>query len=448
MKGIWLIGILCMLHLQSFAGFQMKDNDRIMIPFQLVNNIIILPVHLNGVSLSFILDSGVGHTLLFSTDDQSVNFNQVRKMRFNGLGGSNEVEGLASANNHLSIGDDYTDTNHTIYIVLNEDFNFSAHLGVSVNGIIGYDFFKNYPVEIDYVARKIYIYRDIHAVRNIESRFDSLPFTLENNKPYTEVEIYVNDTYVPVKMLLDIGNADAVWIFPEVIPGFHFQSPEIEDYLGRGFNGDIRGSRGRIHSLKMGDHVLYKPIAAMPDLRSIAYIATVNGRAGSIGAEILSRFRIIMDYSGKTFYYKKNRYFNYPFRFNMSGIEVRHDGMKWSESLVKMEVETPYNSNELNDNIGTPVYNAPSRFQYQLQLKPSYSIAGIRKGSPAELAGLQEGDVLIALKGISVSRLSLENIYQILSSKEDRFIKIEVERNGEQLHKTIQLKDPLPYAEN
>src|SRR5690606_5330395 len=172
---------------------------------------------------------------------------------------------------------------------------------------------------------------------------------------------------VPVRMLIDIGNADAVWIFPDVVPGFHFQSPEIDDYLGRGFNGDIRGSRGRIHSLKIGDDVFYKPIAAMPDLRSITYIATVNDRAGSIGAEILSRFRIIMDYPGKTFYYRKNRYFNYPFKFNMSGIEVRHDGMKWSESLVKMQVETPYNSNELNGDIGTTVYNAPNRFQYQLQ---------------------------------------------------------------------------------
>jgi len=448
MKVSWLIGICCMLHMQSFAGFQMKDNNRLVIPFQLVNNIIILPVQLNGVSLSFILDSGVGHTLLFSTDDQSVNFNQVRKMRFNGLGGSNDVESLASANNHLSIGDYYTDTSHTIYIVLNEDFNFSAHLGVSVNGIIGYDFFKNYPVEIDYVARKIYVYRDIHAVRNLDNRFDSLPFTLENNKPYTEAEIYVNNTYVPVKMLIDIGNADAVWIFPGVVPGFHFQSPEIDDYLGRGFNGDIRGSRGRIHSIKIGNNILYKPIAAMPDLRSIAYIATVNDRAGSLGAEILSRFHIIMDYPGKTFYYRKNRYFNYPFRFNMSGIEVRHDGMKWSESLVKMQVETPYNSNELNGDIGTTVYNAPSRFQYQLQLKPSYSIAGIRKGSPADLAGLQEGDVLIALNGIQVNRLSLENIYQVLSSKEDRLIKIVVERDGQQLHTTIQLKDPLPYTEN
>lgn len=447
MKMKWLIGFCCLLHLHSFAGFQLKDQNRLVIPFQLVNNLIILPVNLNGVSLSFILDTGAEHTLLFSTDDQTLNLNQVRKMLFNGLGGSILVEGLASTNNHLSIGSEYIDTNHTIYIILNEEFNFSTHLGVSINGIIGYDFFKNYPVEIDYVASKLYIYRDIHLVKNLETRFNSLPFSLEQNKPYTDAEIFVNNTYVPTKMLIDLGNADAVWIFPNVVPGFQFQSAEIEDYLGRGFNGDIRGHRGRIHSFKIGDDIFYKPIAAMPDKNYIAYIARVNERVGSIGAEILSRYRLILDYPGKTFYYRKNRYFNYPFRYNMSGIEVRHDGMKWSESLVKLEIETPYNGNEFHGDLGTNVYNAPTRFQYQLQLKPSYSIAGIRKGSPGELAGLQKGDVLIAIKGIQVSRLSLENIYHILSSKEDRHIKIVVERNGEQLIKTIQLKDPFPFRE-
>ncbi len=448
MKSGCLLLILCCLQLQAWAGFQLNGRSRIVISFQFVNNIIILPVTVNGVALSFILDSGVGQTLLFSTDDQSVNFNNVRKMRFNGLGGSEYVEGLVSTNNRFNIGQDYTDTNHTIYIVLNEDFNMSSHLGVSVNGILGYDFFENYPVEIDYVSRKIYIYPDIHAVKNIESRFSSLPITVEKNKPYAEAAIFINHKYVPVKMLLDLGNGDAVWIFPDVVPGFKFQSPYLDDYLGRGFNGDIRGQRGRIHSIKIGDDILPKPIVAVPDERSVAYISAVEDRVGSIGAEVLSRFHIILDYSGKTFYFRKNRYFNYPFKFNMSGIEVRHDGMEWSETLVKMEVATPYNSNEINDINGTQVYNAPSRFQYKLELKPSYRIAGLWKGAPGEIAGLQEGDKLIALKGINVSRLSLENIYQILSSKEDRFVKIVIERNGLQLHMVVQLKNPLPYMEN
>ena len=41
--------------------------------FELINNLIVLPVQINGVSLSFLLDLGVNKTILFNNDLINVN---------------------------------------------------------------------------------------------------------------------------------------------------------------------------------------------------------------------------------------------------------------------------------------------------------------------------------------------------------------------------------------
>nr|WP_305051159.1 aspartyl protease family protein [Elizabethkingia bruuniana] len=134
---------------------ELEKGTKAVIPFQLINSLIFIPVQLNGVSLTFLLDSGVGNTIIFSTQDKDLSLNDVSKMKFTGLGGSAEIEGVLSQKNILSFGKDLIDKEHTIYLILNEEFNFSSHIGIPVNGIIGYEFFKDYPVKIDYVKRKL-----------------------------------------------------------------------------------------------------------------------------------------------------------------------------------------------------------------------------------------------------------------------------------------------------
>ena len=70
-------------------------------------------------------------------------------------------------------------------------------------------------------------------------------------------------------MLIDLGNSDAMWLFPNRIPNFNYNRPNIDDFLGRGFNGDIYGKRSRIHALKLGNNILNEPIVAMPSEESI-----------------------------------------------------------------------------------------------------------------------------------------------------------------------------------
>lgn len=132
--------ILLFFTLWTYAqgGFKIINNkNKTVIPFTLINNLIFVPVNINGAKLTLLLDSGVNETILFSLGNNDVEFRDVQKMKFTGLGENIEVEGLLSVNNKATVGKEFTDSNHTVYIILNEDFNFSSHIGIPVNGILG-----------------------------------------------------------------------------------------------------------------------------------------------------------------------------------------------------------------------------------------------------------------------------------------------------------------------
>ena len=125
-------------------GFQFsKKVDKVTIPFKFINNLIFIPIKVNGVELNFLLDSGVEETILFSLEDRKeIEFSNVEKITLRGLGSEDAIEGLKSTNNVLEAGA-LKSSNHLLYIVLDQEFNLSSHVGIPVNGIIGYQFFRN-----------------------------------------------------------------------------------------------------------------------------------------------------------------------------------------------------------------------------------------------------------------------------------------------------------------
>ena len=183
MKFLMVLFLFAFSLITAQKGFKISDHKKTVIPFQLINNLIFVPLNINGVDLTFLLDSGVNETILFSLENKDVNFNDIEKIKFSGLGESKDIEGLRSDNNVVNIGKDYKDFKHTVFIILDESINFSSHVGIPVNGIIGYQFFKNHPVEIDYIRKKITVYSDDETFRKRNKKFTPFPITIEGNKP-------------------------------------------------------------------------------------------------------------------------------------------------------------------------------------------------------------------------------------------------------------------------
>lgn len=442
MKRCFLLLLFAFAFSFGQKGFEITDDKKTVIPFQLINNLIFVPLNINGVDLTFLLDSGVNETILFSLDNKEINFNDIEKVKFSGLGESGDIEGLSSENNIVKIGKDYKDFNHKIFIILDESINFSSHVGIPVNGIIGYHFFKNHPISINYLTKKITVYQDQTLFKKKVKRHAEFPITVEGNKPYIMAGVEMTSTRVESKMLIDLGNSDAVWLFPKLIKEFVYNRPNIDDYLGQGFNGDIFGKRSRIHRIYLGDFAFEKPLTAMPDEYSIQNLKLVPNRKGSIGSDIMRRFEVVFNYPENKIYLKKNKHFNDPFLFNKSGLDIRHDGMTWDRDLVTLQTTKNKQVNE-----GENVYSAKENFQYHFVLKPKYSVAGCRREALCYEAGIRKDDKIISINKKKAGDYTLQKINDLMKGNDGTVVNFEVERGGQTMIFKLILKDPIPYQD-
>lgn len=407
----------------SQEGFTFaKSESKVVIPVQIVNNLVIMPIQINNVTMQFLLDTGVEETVLFSLSDESqLELFNVEKIKLRGLGSQDAVEGLKSVGNVVQVSK-LKSSNETLIVILDESFNFSASIGVEVNGIIGYKFFKDKCVEIDYRRKQVIVYENITKVKNLK-KFVSTPLLFEKNKPYITVDIGLPSSAKPVKMLLDSGNSDAVWIFRTNENKINIADKSFEDYLGRGLSGEIFGSRALLNSLVINKFNFNNVVAAYPDTTAVAVMQLTDDRMGSIGAEVCSRFKIIFDYRNAQVYLKKNRKFSAPFQYNTSGIEIQHAGVR----LIKEE-EKKFSTE--NGGVKMSFGDRNESIKYKFELKPNFEIVNIRNGSPSENAGLKKGDLILAINGVASYRYKLQQINNILKSDDGKTIKLEVDRNG------------------
>lgn len=91
--------------------------------------------------------------------------------------------------------------------------------------------------------------------------FRKLPITIEA-KNLILLRKYNKPKAFPNENAFRLGNSDAMWLFPNRIPNFNYNRPNIDDFLGRGFNGDIYGKRSRMHAVKLGKNTLNLPIVS------------------------------------------------------------------------------------------------------------------------------------------------------------------------------------------
>lgn len=436
---VLFFGLLSGLSLKAQSDFLIENNrKKVTIPFKLINNLVFIPIKVNGVELNFLLDSGVEETILFSMEEmQEVSFNNIEKIKLRGLGSEEEIEGLKSTNNILETHG-IKSSNHLVYIILDQSFNLSSHIGIPVNGIIGHKFFKNNLVEINYHKKKVIVHLNNEETRQkLDKKFKSVPITIERSKPYIYTTAVSNGQEIPAKLLIDIGNSDAFWIFEN--NKIKLPQKNFTDFLGKGFSGDIEGHRAKLEKFTISDFEFKNPIVSFPDSTSIRNVKMVPDRIGSVGGEILKRFTLVLDYADRKLYLKKNTKFYEPFTYNKSGITIQHNGLQWVQETVHLQtVQVASSVSELEDK-----EKNNDNFRYKFLLKPVYEIINIRKNSAADKCGLQKGDIIVSINKILPYKYSLQQINNLLKSEEDAWINLEIERNSLILKFRFKLEDEL-----
>lgn len=393
----------------SYRGFGIVDKKtrRVEIPFELHSNLIVVPVRINGSEeeLKFILDTGVRTAILTNdiyVDDIPRPGDRVISLM--GAGKEGNVSAFVSNNISFALPEGVQAEGNAM-LVLKEDYlQLDHHLGVRIHGIMGYELFSRFVVDVDYMNQVLVLHRQKYF--KPRRSYKAIPMTVEDTKPYiTSVKYRSKDgSYVPIKLMVDTGASHSLLLDTESNAEIDVPDNNLEGYLGRGLSGEIYGYLGRVDALKIDDYELEGIIASFPEDSSMVVPSRAKTKHnGNIGGSILKRFRVVFDYANETMYIKKNRLFKKEFEYNMSGMELMAIGPLLSTLVVSK----------------------------------------IIKDTPAARAGLMEGDLIFAINGQRPPELDLGNYSAMVSQRPGKRIKVKVLRQGKVVKKRFRLERVL-----
>lgn len=413
--------------------------ESITVPFTLVNNLIVISASVNGKELSFLVDTGIVKTILFNLKfSDSLQLKHVEKIKLRGLGHGEPIYALKSKGNLLQIGG-VANSNHSVFLIIDNMFDLSAKMGMDIHGIIGGDLLKDFIVKINYTTKKLTFYNPDTYVYKTCKKCEIFPLEFYNKKPFIDVHVenHFGEEF-KAKLLIDSGGGDALWLFENTHPKIIIPNKYFNDFLGKGLNGNIYGKRTRVGKLRLGNFVFNNPSVSYPDPISIVTAIQNNkDRNGTLGAEILKRFHVIFDYPNNKITLKKNsKFYNEPFLYNKSGIEIIY-GSKMLVKEAKSKLSN-YGRDQTGNNSITEIL-----YTYNLAYKPSFEIFNIREASPAKIAGLLVGDIILEINGSPAYDKEMQEIIFILSGRENKKIRLLVSRDGKHLKYEFHLKNML-----
>jgi len=452
LKSISSYFILCFLSLNCFfstaqGSFYLKNNVSKKIKFQFTNNLILVPLEINDVTLSFILDTGVNKPILFNlSESDSIDLKNTKTFYLHGLGAEGKIKALRSSYNKMKFGNALS-VNQDLYVIFDKTINFTPRLGATVHGIIGYDIFKDFIVEINYSSEYIRLYKQEGFKPPTSKKWEMIPVDIHKNKPYLNANVNLSnsDSNEPIKLLIDTGSSDALWLFENMEKGLTpIKDLNFHDYLGKGLSGPVYGKRSKVSNFEFSNFSLKAVNVAFPDALSIDMDKIYKGRNGSVGGDVLKRFNLFFDYANKKLYLKKNSYFKASFTYNNSGIVLEYNG----NTFVKEEIRMPTQSRNISvENAGNNSVQIDYYINHRILLKPAYRIVEIRKSSNAYIAGLRVGDILVNLNGKPAYDYDLTAINKILYGKTGKTLRLKIERNGVNMLFKFKLDDAFKKNE-
>lgn len=224
-----------------------------------------------------------------------------------------------------------------------------------------------------------------------------------------------------------------MWLFEN--NKIQVNSNYFEDVLGRGLNGEVVGKRARVKAIKIAKYNFQEALVSYPNSKYFPLFNFTEERNGSIGAGILHRFTIIFDYQNNQMLLSPNSKIDDPFNYNMSGLEVQHNGSEIYKETIPLSNRASNSGQRLDQFI-----QGTDNFLYKFSLKPIFEVAALRANSPAALSGILVGDIIKRIQYKNIQRFTLQQINELLQSQDGKWINIEVERKGEIISYHFQLQ--------
>jgi aspartyl protease/PDZ domain-containing protein len=221
--------------------------------------------------------------------------------------------------------------------------------------LVGWEFMQMFAVQIDFKRNEITFFEGTHF--HYPGKGEAVPL-LHTNGNRIDVEAKVDG--IKGRFLVDSGNQTGTFLSSAFVTQNDLVqklNAHYRGYNGRGFGGDSPPAwYVRLHSFQVGKLKIEGPITRLQTAND-----SFNDKlAGNIGQDILNRFIVTVDCKHAVMYLEKTPLWNKPASFNRSGmlVDYNHD----------------------SDEIKT-----------------------VFPDSPAEAAGLRQGDRILTINGTKPS---------------------------------------------
>jgi hypothetical protein len=362
------------------------------LPFtQLTGGIILIKGSVDNVpdSLNFILDTGSGGISLDSLTVQQLNIpTQASERTIRGIAGMRAVR--FAYNHTLNVMGLTVDS---LNFHINDYELLSSVYGIKIDGIIGYSFFQRYIVRIDYDRQVIDVfsqgsYKYPKGGYMLRPTIAGLPM---------QYALLRETRTVNTRFFLDTGAGLCLLLSDEFCKDSSILSAKRKRYktVTEGLGGKKDMELTIMKEFKIGPFKFKKvPIYVFDDEYNVTAYPYL---AGLIGNDLLRRFNVVINYSAREFHLLPNTHMRDLFDYSYSGM-----------GLYAVDNEIV--------------------------------VSDVVAGSPADVAGLKPGDVVIGMNNnLSNNMLAYKSMLQLSGTR----VKMIIKRNEELMEFKVFIKSIL-----
>jgi hypothetical protein len=373
-----MIGRLLLVLLLGLSNSEARENIKV----RLVNNAILVPVHVNDHDLSFLLDTGSENSVIDPAVVSSLGLKAESEV---GIRKNYRLQATGVAEPvRISIGKLSFD-NVPLTVVSLEAV--SRALGVAVDGVIGNDILQGFTFELNYSRRELVLdpFREIGG--------SGFPVALRRSANQFFVPIQVSS--LPVDLLLDTGtnSTNLSWNTWRRLSSVWTPTTIIDGVVRAGFPTPPAFQLGNIT-------LAAQSVRIQRAVGSGAF--SDNDFGGILGSELLRQFDVTFDLKHDRIFLKRDpRFRPDPYRYVTVGVQF-----------------------------------APNS-------RGTYSVMSVWKSSPADEARMSVGDQINAINGESTGSLSTEQVSAKLHGEEGTPVNLIIERNGVSSAVTLHTREML-----
>ncbi|MDH4042823.1 MAG: aspartyl protease family protein [Gemmatimonadota bacterium] len=384
------------LALSIGSGAQGQEHASVRVPFDDAFGLVWVAVSVGAAdTLSFILDTGFEYSLINASVAKQLGLDVAEPRLVPQPGGAVEVGAVADV--ALRIGGVRVAPLTLQAVPLG---GLEPVVGRRLDGVIGHDVIEQYVLTIDYDRRTLIVQP---SAGGILPAGDTLALTIIANEPFVDGVIrQPHDSAIRGRFKLDTGSLDAAGLNRGFLEDAGVLAPgqRTRTIPGVAVGGETDGLLFGVDGFRLGRFEIRHAVIGAT-LESAGF--ENRSDAGTIGAEILRRFTVTLDYAGSRMVLVPGAQFDDPPAVDRSGMWVVAAGSDFTEFRVRFVLD----------------------------------------GGPAAAAGVRQGDVVVSVNGRPATEMRLVDLWRLSRQPDGTIVTLDLQRGAERRSARVVLRSPV-----